>query len=86
MFHRDGQPFRVIQALEAFAVLVAFLVLEAPSLVVGAGCRVTVTLPGWTDNLGNTNVITTLMVTQFPACVVIMELAAQLELYGARLD
>ena len=46
----------------------------------------TVQVPAFTDNRGNGYVINKLMTTRFPLCTVIMELAAQAERRGVRME
>ena len=73
-FQRDGKAYRVIATLEALGLLLAF----------GPGERLDdtplkVQVPAFTDNKGNGHVINKL-------CTVVMELAAQAELRGVRMD
>jgi len=78
-YERDGQPFRVIAALEAMASLVSFVLFApAPRAQSGPATVVTV-LPEFTDNRGNTFVLNGLMTTKYPLCCVLMELAAQMK-------
>ncbi len=81
-YSRRGQPFRTIAALEAFGVLAALVALfqDAP-----LDQDSQLLLPMVTDNQGNESALTKLASNRFPLSVVVMEIAAQLELRRARL-
>ena len=80
---RRGEPYRTIAALEAMAILVA-VVSFASWIPHRSEAHVTVT--SLTDNQGNSHALTQLSSTRFPLCVVAMELAAQMDRLGLRLD
>ena len=80
---RSGEPYRTIAALEAMATLVA-IVSFAPWFPQRAETHVTIT--SLTDNQGNSHALTHLSSTRFPLCVVAMELSAQMDRLGLRLD
>ena len=71
-----GQPFKTIAALELFASLLSMMFLadaesdrtEAILLMTGA-----------TDNQANESVMKRCMTTKYPLCLILMELAAQME-------
>ncbi len=78
-----GASYKVIASLEALAILLGFMLLtdgDAPNL------DSTVIVHGVTDNKGNSYVLNKLMSTKYPLCVIVMELAAQMEKRGARLS
>ncbi len=78
-----GLPYRSIAALEALAALVAILAF-APLKDNMSDAIVRVS--GLTDNRGNKYATTRLQTGKFPLCVVVMELSAQLEARGQRLE
>ncbi len=82
-YARNGQPFRAIASLEALAVLTALVAFgdRFPRYADG-----TVVIPGITDNRGNRYAVTRLQGSRYPLCAVVMEIAAQLEHRGARLE
>ena len=71
-----GAPFRSIAALELYATLLCLMLL-VPEMVGGPETCV-VTLGGSTDNLGNEFVIKRMMTTRMPLCLVLLELASQM--------
>ena len=81
-FHR-GLPFRAIASLEALATLVGVISFNPfwPDLT-----AMTISAPTITDNRGNKYALSRLQTTKFPLCVVVMELAAQLESRRMRLN
>ncbi len=82
-YARNGQPFRAIASLEALAVLTALIAFGDyfPRHADG-----TIIIPGITDNRGNRYAVTRLQSSRYPLCAVVMEIATQLELRGARLE
>ena len=72
-----GEPFRTIASLELFATLLC-IVAFGDQWPRGAGGSIM--LRGITDNQGNQAVMTRLMTSKFPLVVILVELAAQLEL------
>ncbi len=80
---RDGQPFRVIAALEAFGTLLAVRAFRPWLQGSGRGC---LTLKAFTDNKGNSFALNRLSTTKFPLNVVVMELAIVLEELALLLD
>ena len=82
-FCRSGEPYRAIAALEAMATLVS-VVAFAAWLPQRSETHVTVT--SLTDNQGNSHALTHLSSARFPLCVVAMELSAQMDRLGVRLD
>ncbi len=82
-YARNGQPFRTIAALEAFGVLAALLAFFRNSpLDEDAQLQ----LPMVTDNQGNESALSRLASNRFPLSIVVMEIAAQLEVRRARLS
>ncbi len=81
-FHR-GAPYRAIASLEALATLIGVMVFTQKF---NKRTDATITLSGYTDNRGNKFALTRLQTAKFPLCLLIMELAAQLEANGSRLD
>ncbi len=77
-----GAPYRSIAALEAMGALLAIIAF-APQGQENSDS--TLMMTGVTDNLGNQFILSRLMTTKFPLCVVLMEAAAQLEARGMRL-
>jgi len=71
-----GAPFRSIAALELYATLLCLVVL-VPEFSGGPETCV-VTLGGSTDNLGNEFVIKRMLTTKMPLCLVLLELASQM--------
>ncbi len=82
-FSKSGEAYRTIAALEAMATLVA-VILFAP--MVPRRSRGQVMLTSVTDNKGNMYALSRLMSTKFPLCLIVMELAAQLERHEMRLN
>ena len=70
-FYR-GEPYRTIASLEALAALVGTIVFGD---VYTAGTDATITLPGIGDNRGNRYALSRLESTEFPHCVIALELA-----------
>ena len=82
--YMKGEPFRTISTSELLAVTVAIMVFgPSASWREGAG-RISVT--GFTDNLSNAFLLDKFLTTRFPASLVLMELAAQLDLYSLDLS
>ncbi len=82
-FCKSGEAYRTIAALEAMATLVAVMIF-APTIPHRA--RGQVMLTSVTDNKGNMYALSRLMSTKFPLCLIVMELAAQLEHHQMRLN
>ncbi len=82
-YARNGQPYRSIASLEALAALTAVVAFgdAFPPSTDG-----TLLIPGVTDNRGNRYALSRLQGTRFPLSAVVMELSAQLETRGARLE
>ncbi len=78
-----GEPYRAIASLEALAAMIGLLAF-GPRLDKCADA--TLVVPGYTDNRGNRYALTRLQSCKFPLCLLTMELAAQLELRGQRLE
>ena len=76
-YEKDRQPFRVVASLEALAALVALLTLGPRDGAPRA--RGSVLLPLLTGNRGNSRAFSRLMTTNYPLCLLVMELAATLE-------
>ena len=70
------QPFKTIAALELFASLLCVLAFKDR---VPKGTPAGLVLTGITDNQGNQSVVRKCMTTRYPLCLVLMELASQLE-------
>ena len=81
---RDGKAYREIAALEALGLLLALLAFGPGERLDNTALKVQV--PAFTDNKGIGHVIDKLMTTRFPLRTVVMELAAQAELRGVRMD
>ena len=79
-----GLPYRTISALELFGTLLGVLAFQtaAPPDERASG---TVQLTGLTDSRVAANIISRGTTTAFPLCLVAMELAAQLQLWRAKL-
>ena len=80
-----GEPYRAIMALELFATTVAVALL-GPQIMGPEPVRGSIVFPSMADNLGSTYVIARGVSSKFPLCLVVMELAARLEAFSARLD
>jgi hypothetical protein len=78
-----GMPFRTIAALELFASLLSVLFLVNDS---HKDHEAVLLLSGATDNLGNESVLKRCMTTKFPLCIILMELASQMESKGLQLS
>ena len=79
-----GEPFRTISSSELLAVTVAIMVFAPEACWRNGSGRVAVT--GFTDNLSNAYLIDRFLTTKFPASLVLMELAKQLDHYNLDLD
>ena len=82
-FTREGQPYRVISAPEAFGTLLAIKVSRPWLEGTKQGA---LTLKAYTDNKGSTFALNRLTTTKFPLNIVVMEIATILEELGLRLD
>ena len=80
--YRRGDPFRVIASLELLAALLSLIWLVPPR---AGTTEATARLVGLTDNQGNSYLLAKMMTSRFPLCVVLMELAVQMELRGVYL-
>ena len=78
------RAFRLIATLEALGLLLALMAF-GPGLGREARHQV-IQLPAFTDNKGNGYTINKLMTTKFPLCAIIMEMSAQMEAIGARVE
>eukprot|EP00913_Durusdinium_trenchii_P022634 g21257.t1 len=74
-----GEPFRTISTSELLAVTVAIVIFGQDSKWRSGAGRVSVT--GLTDNVSNAYLLDRFLTTKFPASLVLMELACQLEKY-----
>ena len=83
-FQKEGKAYRVIATLEALGLLLVLLAFGPKEHV--DDTRLTVQVPAFTDNKGNGYVVNKLMTTRFPLCAFVMELAAQAEARGVRLE
>ena len=83
-FQKEGKAYRVIATLEASGMLLALLAFGPSEQL--SNTRLAVQVPAFTDNKSNGYVVNKLMTTRFPLCVVVMELAAQAERRGVRLE
>ena len=79
-----GFPERRKNMLEALGLLLALLAFGPGESLDNTALNVQV--PAFTDNKENGYVINKLMTTRFPSCAVVMELAAQAEMRGARIE
>ena len=75
-----GESYRQIASLELLATLAAVTLFGVPS---GETCGFLCSAS--TDNRGNSNLVARLLTTKFPLCVLLMELAMQLQVKGADL-
>eukprot|EP00435_Cladocopium_sp_Y103_P031679 s3830_g8.t1 len=66
----SGEPYRAIASLELLGTLASLVAFRVPQGVTGAFC-----LSAGTDNLGNKHLVTRLLTTKFPLCIVLMQLA-----------
>ncbi len=82
-YSRNGEPYRSIASLEAFATLMAVIAFQGET---DGYLDHVISLPTLTDNQGNESALRKLASSSFPLSIVIMELAAQLESRAARLD
>ena len=78
-----GMPFRTIAALELFATLLCVMAFSDGLTTPGS---VTLRLRGITDNQGNQGAVKKHMSTKYPLCLILMELASQLESLKVSLD
>ena len=74
-----GEPFKTISTSELLAVTVAVIVFGQDSTWHSGAGRVSIT--GFTDNLSNAFLLDKFLTTKFPASLILMELACQLEKY-----
>ena len=83
-----GDPSKVVAALELLATLTGIMVLDVAAGRPGPGQvrRGTAVLRGWTDSSVSAAVVAKGMTMSYPLCCVNMELAAQLEARGAKLE
>ena len=77
--YMKGEPFRTISTSELLAVTVAIMVFGPGGRWRSGAGRVSVT--GLTDNMSNAFLLDKFLTTRFPASLMLMELAAQLDLY-----
>ena len=75
-----GEAYRQIASLELLATLAAVMLFGVPP---GEACGFHCSAA--TDNRGNSNLVSRLLTTKFPLCILLMELAAQLQDRGAEL-
>ena len=75
-----GEAYRQIASLELLATLAAVTLFGVPP---GEACGFHCSAA--TDNRGNSNLVSRLLTTKFPLCILLMELAAQLQDRGAEL-
>ena len=77
-FAKSGETYRVIAAMEAFAILLGIKYL-VPAADVEASFGSIVVVPALTDNQTNGRVLNKLMTTRFPLSAVVMELAEKMK-------
>ena len=77
-FAKSGETYRVIAAMEAFAILLGIKYL-VPAADVEASFGSIVVVPALTDNQTNGRVLNKLMTTRFPLSAVVMELAEEMK-------
>ncbi len=82
-FLREGEPYRTIASLEAYATLIGAKVLLGD---LPRDANTLLTLPSFTDNRGNASALTRLSSTKFPLCCISMELAVLMESRGMQLQ
>ena len=78
-----GMPFRTIASLELFATLLCVMAFADGLPGEGTVC---LRLRGITDNQGNEGAMKKHMTTRYPLCLILMELASQLEALKIDLD
>eukprot|EP00435_Cladocopium_sp_Y103_P057986 s1874_g20.t1 len=66
----SGEPYRAIASLELLGALASLVAFKLPS-----GSGGSFYLSAGTDNLGNRHLVSRLLTTKFPLCVVLMQLA-----------
>ena len=81
-FQREGRVYRVIASLEALLCLLLALLAFGPAQEL-SDTKTVIQVNAFTDNRGNGYVINKLM---FPLCAIVMELAAQAEYRGVRME
>ena len=74
----------MIATLEALGLLLAVLAFGPAREL--SGTKTVIQVPAFTDNRGNGYVINKLMTNRFPLCAIVMELAAQAEYRGVRME
>ena len=74
-----GEPFKIIATRELLAALFSLVLLVPAGSGAFAG---TARLVGLTDNQGNIYLLSKMMTSRFPLCVILMGLAVQMELRG----
>ena len=79
-----GEPLRAIASLELDSTLLS-VVAFAPERDPSRSSTLRLTLSGTTDNQGNAFAVTRLTASKYPFCVILMELAVQLERRGLEL-
>ena len=84
VYQKSGEAKRVIGTLEALGLLLALLAFGPIRKL--EGTNMLIQAPAFTDNHSNGYVVNRLMTTKYPLCVVIMEIAAQAESRGVRLE
>ena len=80
----EGKAYRVIASLEAPGLLLSLLAFGPAQEL--RDTKTIIQVPAFTDNRGNGYVFNKLMTTRFPLCAIVMELAAQAERRGVRLE
>ena len=85
VFAKQGQPHRVIAALELYATLLCVLLLWPRGVPSGRGSSSVLAFSASTDNQGNAFVLDRFLSTKWPLAPVLCELAAQLRKRGAQM-
>ena len=79
-----GEPFRTISTSELLAATVAIMTFGPEGRWRGGSGRVAIT--GFTDNLSNSYLLDRFLTTKFPACLILVELSRQLDLFDVDLN
>ena len=79
-----GDPFRSIASLELMGVLLALMLFGPEAKWSRKGGAVT--LSAYTDNAGNSHVLRKFASSKYPLSILVMEMAAQLDVFDAELE
>jgi hypothetical protein len=79
----ENEAYRTIASLELFASLLCLVLFVSPNPI---RSDVEIVLTGVTDNAGNEALMSRLMTSKFPLCLVLLELSEQMQARGCTLD